>query len=1474
MSTIARPRKLNARDVVLSMLALALILAASLAAANSDINCSVIIPQPDTRPPLLIVTQPVDGQTFGVDVITVSGTATDPSGILSVTLNGNKTLSLAPDGSFSTSLNLATGANLITLEARDNSLNAITVTLTVTYTPPSVSDTQPPTLLVDQPLEDQIFAASAITMSGSATDASGIFSVTVNGNDVEVEPDGSFSTSLALAEGANTITTVATDNSPNRNTATVTRTVTYTPPLVPDTTPPTLIVASPLDREEVAVNSVAVSGSASDESGIFTVSVNGAPVSLAPDGSFSSAITLAEGANTIIIVATDNSPSRNTATVTRTVTYTPSLVPDNLSAELIITQPANNSLFQNDEITVSGFATDASGIYTVYVNGYAVSVAAAGSFSNTVVLAEGENTITITAADNSPSMNTATVTRTVMYTPPPVPDTTPPNLIITHPLDGQTFASNEITVTGFVTDESGIYAVTVNGGPVTIALDDSFSRRIPLKLGSNTITVTAIDASELRNTATVTITVTYTPPVVTDTTAPALTIYQPVQGTVFAYNEILVSGTTADESGIRSVTINGDAVALAPDGSFNTPYILTEGANTLTIVATDNSPNRNTKTVVRTVTYSPPPVPDTTPPILVVNEPPQNAVFNRHEVMMSGTVSDEGGRVTVTVNGDAIAVALDGSFSAPVILTAGANAITVRAADSSGNIATIVRSVTYSPPPVPDTTPPTLQVTQPLNGQMFAFNVTTVMGTATDASDIRSLTVNGVEALMIEDRFSAEVRLLEGANTITVRAIDLSTAMNRQEVVLTVTYSPPVDNDPPTLSLTQPEEGLQIIALSNRTEVAGTVTDPSGIYSLSVNAAPVTVTDTRFSASVQLVEGLNLVTVIATDNSPARNQRTVTRNVTYALALVPPGPPHNISLTANPPALEADGEDAADISARVIDENGTAVADGTEVDFSTTNGFLYPSRATVNGSGSAALTAMTQNGTATVLLVAPLSPGTATVTATAGAANGTLDVPFSASASTISEDLDTTVLITHSPTKVVHNCSLLVSGGILKLYTATAIAVGIVDDTIIGLDLGSGTTLDFTVRNPIIKGGLALCELEHITLNNTDVKAQFASRDAVGSEVDVNLVTTCRLGGKHFLLTQHRSLGDALTVAGGADAGLASEAALNAQLARTIEMEFGKSNYHTALVITATLDGAADEEILTVPIKITVSDRWFAASANRSTEHIRLIETNLTTGLVEEVLPVTYWVRVPDQTITFFFEADDFSTFALIAQPPAAAVSRPGSQGGGPPSQIVSLPVANAGTTIIDFEALGLDIRSISVTLSEMMVNLQMTLTQIAKPSNTPDPIGAVYAYFELVSNIPPENLAASTVNFRVSEAWIQANSLDTDAIKLLRYLGDGSWQALATRKVGEDDQNYYYAAETLGLSIFAIIGEKETTELTSPAPYSSPSIPGASPPSSPLSSPGPRNLLAKIPWVGWVAVVLVLIFAILIGSVIRSNKK
>ena len=80
----------------------------------------------------------------------------------------------------------------------------------------------PPTLTITSPTAYKTVSTSTISVTGIATDDSGITSLTVNGNAVTLETDGSFSTTVSLKSGVNTITVVATYAAGNSATEIVT----------------------------------------------------------------------------------------------------------------------------------------------------------------------------------------------------------------------------------------------------------------------------------------------------------------------------------------------------------------------------------------------------------------------------------------------------------------------------------------------------------------------------------------------------------------------------------------------------------------------------------------------------------------------------------------------------------------------------------------------------------------------------------------------------------------------------------------------------------------------------------------------------------------------------------------------------------------------------------------------------------------------------------------------------------------------------------------------------------------------------------------------------------------------------------------------------------------------------------------------------------------------------------------------------
>jgi hypothetical protein len=85
-----------------------------------------------------------------------------------------------------------------------------------------------------------------------------------------------------------------------------------------------------------------------------------------------------------------------------------------------------------------------------------------------------------------------------------------------------------------------------------------------------------------------------------DITGPAITLSTLSDGAVTNNATLNVSGTVADVSGIKSLTVNSQAVTVAGNGSFTWPVTLVNGTNIITTVAIDNANNQTIDT--RTIT--------------------------------------------------------------------------------------------------------------------------------------------------------------------------------------------------------------------------------------------------------------------------------------------------------------------------------------------------------------------------------------------------------------------------------------------------------------------------------------------------------------------------------------------------------------------------------------------------------------------------------------------------------------------------------------------------------------------------------------------------------------------------------------------------------------------------------------------------------------------------------------------------------
>lgn len=165
----------------------------------------------------------------------------------------------------------------------------------------------------------------AVILDGNDVSASELsISAITNGFSVTYTP------ASALGDGEHTVAINAADNDGNAATA---KSTTFRI----DTVPPTLNISAPAEGLITAVNSLTVRGSTNDATSSpvsISITLNGADqgaVTVGSDGSFSKAITLAEGENTIVITATDS--AGKVTSITRTVTLDSS-VPKVVSAAI------------------------------------------------------------------------------------------------------------------------------------------------------------------------------------------------------------------------------------------------------------------------------------------------------------------------------------------------------------------------------------------------------------------------------------------------------------------------------------------------------------------------------------------------------------------------------------------------------------------------------------------------------------------------------------------------------------------------------------------------------------------------------------------------------------------------------------------------------------------------------------------------------------------------------------------------------------------------------------------------------------------------------------------------------------------------------------------------------------------------------------------------------------------------------------
>ncbi|MHB2150675.1 FecR domain-containing protein [Calditrichota bacterium LG25] len=239
--------------------------------------------------------------------------------------------------------------------------------------------------------------------------------------------------------------------------------------------------------------------------------------------------------------------------------------------------------------------------------------------------------------------------------------------------------------------------ITVNGLPLTVGANGLFKGRIPVQEGLNVLNVVA-EFQGKRQQQTIRLLV--------NTQKPKIKLARPLTTAFTNRRDYSLSGAVFDQTpGDRvKVYINDEFITeIIGQGSFNRTIILSEGQNTMRIVAEDVSGNRTE--LVEQIFL------DTVKPILTVTEPAQpvyvlfkppqppdqqvSFIDERFTQIIRGVVIDpepSSGIKRIIVNGQEIKPNNDGSFEAKILLKRtpvgrrGENRLSFIVEDVAGNI--------------------------------------------------------------------------------------------------------------------------------------------------------------------------------------------------------------------------------------------------------------------------------------------------------------------------------------------------------------------------------------------------------------------------------------------------------------------------------------------------------------------------------------------------------------------------------------------------------------------------------------------------------------------------------------------------------------------------------------------------------------------------------------------------------------------
>ena len=843
-------------------------------------NIKVQLTSSDNQAPVVTALDIPAGVQRGV--VTITTTVTDPapsSGVAKVELFdggislGTQTSGVGGQYTFSVDTSkLTDGTHTIRAVATDN------VGLTGQLSKTLQSDNTKPVVTWNSPTEG---ALTKKTVTLNATTNEGTVSYMVDGVAVSDTDTTLPGLQVQLADGNHTLTATATDAAGNVTTSNITVTT--------DGTAPTAQIISPTTGTNISSNPVSISVSGNDNmSGVSGLEVfaNGTSIGSVTGSSGTISWVPTNGTYALTVVATDK--AGNKSTPTQTVNVQVQLATADTTAPVFpsdpTVQPTPQNTFSHGSVVIDGLVNDPeSGISQValFDGGNRLSVTPSlskqpdgstrYSFTlDTTTLSDGQHTLVIQATNS-------------------VGLVTNKNLIINvkNTASGLTWnapsivgSSGSLTLNATSSDGSAV-TYTATCGTVS----GSVWNYAACPDGSTaTITASTTNAAGITTTATRTITI--------DLTAPLVQLTSPTEGQKFTQNPVSVSVSATDNLAIDRIEIldGSTKVGMVTGAQGTVSWVASNGTHTLTAVAYDKAGNKTSSTPVNiSVTLTSSSVITPNAPTVTGKTSGTNPIFINGLGTVSGSATSTSGIASgqLMVDGQTSGTATAASNGTPVSfnfdfnsLNEGLHDLGLRWADNAGVLADSAKLSVYV-----DKTAPTLTWNSPKTGTVTRTAPITLNATATDAGSGVAGVSYSVDGQTVPSSWTPAA---EGAYTVTATASD--NVGNSSSQTTSVTY----DKSGPVITATSPANAQEFTG--NTVAISATATDNlTGVQSMeaSVTAPDGTVTTlgrqqgASYTASYTPVSaGTYSVSFTALDNA-GNAASTVTRSFVYSVTTPP-----------------------------------------------------------------------------------------------------------------------------------------------------------------------------------------------------------------------------------------------------------------------------------------------------------------------------------------------------------------------------------------------------------------------------------------------------------------------------------------------------------------------------------------------------------------------------------------------------------